>query len=113
MIQQMLCVQRYFGKEISPKMIHLIVDYGILVNDDETAVVYSRSCAKYFQQNHQIYHCTHQNIQLHGYHTHMLVNLVSYIDGNVFDAGIKNMNRFCEYISVSLGNSSRLLFQKE
>ena len=62
MIHQMQCVQRYFGIEEPLEMIHLIVDYGDLVKDDETASAYSGLCAEYFSRNYQIYHCTHQDM---------------------------------------------------
>ena len=96
MQQQMLCVQRYFGIEEPLEMIQLVLDYGTLIKDDETVSMYSRSCAEYFSRNHQIYYCIHQDMQSLRYHTHLLINPVSYIDGNIFD--IKNINRFCEYL---------------
>ncbi len=109
MIQQMVCVQRYFGMEEPLEMIHLIVDYGDLVKDDETASAYSESCAEYFCRNHQIYHCTHQDMQSLSYHVHLLINPISYLDGKILNPNIENMNRFCQYISESTSRSCQCI----
>lgn len=113
MLQQMAYVAQYFGKEEHPDMIHLVVDYGFLVKDDETASTYSWSCVEYFCRKHQIYCYTYQDMQSLRYYSYMLINPVSYIDGTIFNANINNMNTFCEHISKTLGIPSRLFFQNE
>ena len=109
MTRQMQCVQRYFGIEEPMEKLHLVVDYGTLVKDAETASAYNVSCAKYFGQTYQIYCCTYQDIPSLRYYTHILVNPVSYTDGKVIDVNLENMNRFCEYLSSTLGMPVRLL----
>jgi len=108
-VQQVTCVQRYFGIEEPLEMIHLIVDYGDSVKDDETASAYSGLCAEYFSRNYQIYHCTHQDMQSLRYHAHLLINPISYFDGKIFNTSSQNMNRFCEYLSGLFRISVRLL----
>lgn len=98
MLHQMQCVQRYFGIEEPLEMLHLVVDYGTLVKDDETASAYSVSCAEYFSKTHQIYCCTYQDIPSLRYYTHILLNPVSYIDGKVFGVNGENMALFCDYL---------------
>ena len=113
MLQQVVCVQRYFGMEEPLEMIHLIVDYGDLVKDDETASAYSESCAEYFSKNYQIYHCTHQDMQSLRYHAHLLINPISYLGEKVLDVNIENMNRFCEYLSSISGMPVKLILEKK
>ncbi|MBR4320001.1 MAG: hypothetical protein IKP69_08150 [Oscillospiraceae bacterium] len=98
MIHQMQCVQRYFGIEEPMEKLHLVVDYGTLVKDDETASAYNVSCAEYFCQHHQIYCCTYQDIPSLRYYAHILLNPVSYTDGKVFDVNGENMALFCDYL---------------
>ncbi len=95
---QMQCVQRYFSMEEPMEMLHLVVDYGTLVKDDETAAAYSVSCAEYFGQTHQVCCCTYQDIPSLRYYTHILLNPIGYLDGKVFDANGENMASFCDYL---------------
>ena len=111
--QQIMYVKQYFGKEVNHEMIHLILKYGDYVNDDRTACVYSESCAEYFMKNYQIYYCTHQDIDSGKYHTHMLINPVSYVNGEMLNTSIENMNQFCEYISDLSGTPAEFLFEKK
>ena len=113
MLQQMLYVQRYFGVERPLEPIQMIVEYGILIKYDKTASAYSESCAEYFSRNHQIDYCTHQDMQSLRYHAHLLINPIGYLDGKVFDVNIENMNRFCEYLSSTLGMPVKLILEKE
>ena len=89
---QMKCVQQYFGTNTNQEVIHLIVEYGDLVKDDKTACACSESCGEYFIKDYQVYYCTHQSIGSDKYHTHLLVNPVSYKDGKIFDVDVKKEN---------------------
>ena len=102
---QMKCVQQYFGTNTNQEVIHLIVEYGDLVKDDKTACACSESCAEYFIKDYQVYYCTHQSMGSDKYHTHLLVNPVSYNDGKVLSTNVEACENFRKYLQRVIGIS--------
>lgn len=105
---QMVYVSAYFGQTPEHWAVHLIVKYDGFIKDDATACKYSELCADYFVSKHQVYYCTHQDLASGRYHTHMLINSVSYVDGKLFDISSENMDKFCNYISKVTGQCCRV-----
>ena len=114
MHDQMYDVKAYFGKTSGNQIVHIIVIYDNTVRDPATACRYTELLASYYADRFQTVQCTHYEDH-HGksfYHTHIVVNSVSFVNGMMFHSGWVEMQRFCDYVSMVTGHDAWLDFEK-
>lgn len=79
---QILAVKGYYGKASRNPLVHIIVVYDDGVKDINTSTRFSQQCAQFFASKFQVLYCTHKkDFQCGNFHTHIIVNSVSYING--------------------------------
>ena len=114
--EQFLLVKRYFGKASGNPVFHFVVVYNAKNtwgDNFERAEYFSRSIAMYFSDRYQIVYGIHKKpcSKKYGgcasiYHTHFVMNSVSYIDGKMFSGNRSEMYDFLEYIKKVTGDKS-------
>ncbi len=111
--EQMLAIKKYYGKTTGNQLMHLVISYDSSVTSKEQACALSCKLASYYKNEYQVLYCTHSKDRgCSGYHTHMIINSVSYRDGKMFISSIENMNQFCKYVSEVTGRKVKLYFEK-
>ncbi|WP_303821574.1 relaxase/mobilization nuclease domain-containing protein [Ruminococcus flavefaciens] len=111
---QMLYTRQYFNKVSGNPLVHIIIAYNDQVKDLATAARYGQQCAQYFSPYYQILYCTHEKDNTCGsFHTHIIINAVSYINGQMIQTGYEEMNTFCNYVSQVTGQSCRFYFDNK
>ena len=111
--EQMFAIKKYYGKTTGNQLIHLVISYDGSVTSKEQACALSCKLASYYKNDYQVLYCTHSKDRgCSGYHTHMIINSVSYRDGKMFISSIENMNQFCKYVSEVTGRKVKLYFEK-
>ncbi len=107
--EQMFAIKKYYGKTTGNQLIHLVISYDGSVTSKEQACALSCKLASYYKNEYQVLYCTHsKDRRCSGYHTHMIINSVSYRDGKMFISSIENMNRFGKYVSEVTGRKVKV-----
>ncbi|MDE5770565.1 MAG: relaxase/mobilization nuclease domain-containing protein [Ruminococcus sp.] len=118
-VYQMIQVKKYFSKTSGNPLIHFIISYGTNVYDVETAAALSEKIASYFYDTYQTLWCLHEKERWHNermtslYHTHIVINSVSYRNGRMYDGNPHEINQFCNYVSGVTGQPNRFYFGKK
>lgn len=111
---QMLAVKRYFGKTSGNPLVHIVVAYNNQVQDIDTAAMYGDQCAQYFANRFQVLYCTHaKDFHCGNFHTHIIINSVSYINGQMIQTGFDEMKSYCDYITQVTGQKSWFYFDNK
>ena len=101
---QMMTCKEFFNKTSGNPLAHIIVSYGASVKDAVTAWKYSQRCAGYFAPFYQVYYCLHnKDAGCSSFHTHLLINSVSYTNGKMISTGNDTMQPFTEFVSGITG----------
>lgn len=109
--RQMMNVKSYYGKTSGNPLLHVVVAYNFSVQDAATACRLSELCARYFTDRFQMYYCTHfKDRDSAWYHTHILINSVSYVDGRMADSGYGTLEGFKQYVATVTGQPSRFFY---
>lgn len=112
--EQMLATRQYFGKLSGNPLVHIIIAYNDSVKDLITAARYGLECAKHFSDRFQVLYCTHaKDFNCGKFHTHIIINAVSYINGQMIQTGYDEMNVFCSYVSQVTGQRSWFYFDNK
>lgn len=111
---QMTATKAYYNKRSGNPLIHVVISYDSKVKDAETAASYGQKCAAYFASDYQVKYSTHnKDTGCSSYHTHLIINSVSYVDGHMFNSSYENMNLFCEYVAGVTGQKTQLHFKNK
>ena len=111
---QMLYTRRYFNKVSGNPLVHIVVAYNDDVKDIDTAAMYGQNCAYYFANKFQVLYCTHaKDFHCGYYHTHIVINSVSYINGQMITTGYEEMNAYCNYVARVIGQRCRFYFDNK
>lgn len=111
---QMITTRSYFGKVSGNPLVHIIISYDNKVKDIDTASRYGQLCAEYFAQRFQVIYCTHEKDTLCGtLHTHIIINSVSYINGQMIQTGYDEMQQYCNYVSITIGQYTQFYFENK
>ena len=96
----MVAVKRYYGKTSDNPLLHIVVSYDYGVKDIETASELGKRCARYFDSQYQNVFCTHEaDHECSFFHTHIIVNSVSYKDGKLISSWYGYMQQFCQFVA--------------
>ena len=111
-VQQMIAVKRYFGKLSGNQLIHFVVSYDRRVCDADTAMSYTYRIAQYYSDRYQIIFGMHDTQHFRQskrvasyYHTHIIMNSVSFVDGKMFADGWSDINDFVSHIRNVTGDA--------
>lgn len=111
---QMLYTRQYFNKVSGNPLVHIIIAYNDQVKDLYTAAQYGNMSAQYFSPRFQILYCTHEKDNTCGsFHTHIIINAVSYINGQMIVTGYNEMYDFCQYVYQVTGQKSWFYFDNK
>lgn len=108
---QMLTCKEYFFKTSGNPLAHIIVSFGASVTNSAMAWNLSQQCAAYFAPYYQVYYCLHnKDAGCSNYHTHLLINSVNYINGNMISTGTETMLPFTNFITTITGERSNYYY---
>lgn len=110
---QMMCTKRFFNKTGGNPLIHIIVSYSKEVQSYETATRYGWFIANYYADRFQSVFCTHGFDNGNWYHSHIIINSVSYINGAMFDSSFKEMKKLRDYVAKITGEKCQFFFDNK
>lgn len=111
---QMMATRRYFGKVSGNPLVHVVVAYNDSVKDINTAARYGQQCAQFFSNRFQLLYCTHEkDVNCGHFHTHIIINSVSYINGQMIQTGVAEMKAYCDYVAQVTGQSTQFYFDNK
>ena len=111
---QMLATKQYFGKTSGNPLVHIVIAYNSSVKDTATAASYGQQIASYFASGFQVLYCTHAKDFTCGfYHTHLIINSVSFINGKMIQTGYDEMKVFCDYVQRVTGQKCSFYFDNK
>lgn len=112
--RQMMAVRKYYTKTSGNPLVHIVIAYANSVRDMNTAIMYGEKCAAYFNSGYQYMLCTHCcDDEYYSFHTHIIINSVSYINGKMFDSNYSEMNLFSNYVADVTGQITRIFFKNK
>lgn len=111
---QMVQNRQYFGKISGNPLVHIVIAYDLSVTDLATAARYGDFGAHFFADRFQLLYCTHEKDFEYGhYHTHIIINSVSFINGYMIQTGYKEMREFCDYLESVIGQKCNFTFENK
>ncbi len=111
---QMMAVRQYFEKTSGNPLVHIVVAYNNSVTDIRTAARFGQQIVQLFARLFQLLYCTHEkDFQCGQFHTHIIINAVSYINGQMIRTGPKEMSEFCDYVTQVTGQKSWFYFDNK
>ncbi len=111
---QMMAVRQYFGKVSGNPLVHIVVAYNDSVRDINTAAKFGQQCAQFFSSRFQLLYCTHEkDVYCGHFHTHIIINAVSYINGQMIQTGYAEMKAYCNYVTKVTGQKSWFYFDNK
>ena len=112
--EQMLAIRQYFGKVSGNPLVHIIIAYDSSITDLETAAQNGMLCAQYFSYKYQLLYCTHEKDTFCGsFHTHIIINAVSFFNGQMISTGFEEMKDFCSYVIQITGQKCWFYFDNK
>lgn len=110
----MIITRKKYSKVSGNPLVHIVISYNKSVKEIETAALFGKECAKYFSSEYQLMYCTHDSDSEGSYfHTHIIINSVSYIDGHMIVTGYDEMKKFCDYVSEVTGQYTQFYFKNK
>lgn len=111
---QMIRTRQYFGKVSGNPLVHIVIAYDNSVRNIETASQFGQQCAYYFANRFQLLYCTHEkDVSCGHFHTHIIINSVSYINGQMIQTGYAEMNDYCRFVTQVTGQETRFYFENK
>lgn len=93
---------------------HIVVAYNDSVKDLNTAARFGQQCAQFFSSRFQLLYCTHEkDFQCGNFHTHIIINAVSYINGQMIQTGYGEMKAYCDFVTQVTGQKSWFYFDNK
>ena len=112
--KQMLITRQHFNKVSENPLVHIVIAYNDQVKDIAVAAEYGQKCAMYFAGKYQILYCTHlKDTTCGSIHTHIIINAVSYRNGQMIVTGWEEMNAYCQYVSQVTGQKCWFYFDNK
>ena len=111
---QMLIVRIWFNKTSGNPLVHIVIAYNDKVKELAVAAEYGKKCAEYFAGKYQVLFCTHlKDTKCGSLHTHIIINSVSYHNGQMITTGYEEMYFFCEYVAKVTGQKCAFHFDNK
>ena len=110
----MLIVRKWFNKVSGNPLVHIVIAYNDKVTDLEVAAKYGKKCAEFFAGKYQVLYCTHlKDTECGSMHTHIVINAVSYHNGQMITTGYEEMTFFCQFVSEVTGQKCSFEFDNK
>lgn len=104
----MLAVKQFYRKTSDNPLLHIVVSYNEKVKDIITATRLSTKIAGFFNEYQYVY-CTHEkDRECSWFHMHLVINSVSYLNGNLISSWVGYMQQFCAHVSAITGQRTWL-----
>ena len=104
----MLAVKQFYRKISDNPLLHIVVSYNEKVKDIITATRLSNKIAGFFN-GYQYVYCTHEkDRECSWFHMHLVINSVSYLNGNLISSWVGYMQQFCAHVSAITGQRTWL-----
>lgn len=104
----MLAVKQFYRKTSDNPLLHIVVSYNEKVKDIITATRLSTKIAGFFN-GYQYVYCTHEKErECSWFHMHLVINSVSYLNGNLISSWVGYMQQFCAHVSAITGQRTWL-----
>ncbi len=104
----MLAVKQFYRKTSDNPLLHIVVSYNEKVKDIITATHLSTKIAGFFNEYQYVY-CTHEkDRECSWFHMHLVINSVSYLNGNLISSWVGYMQQFCAHVSAITGQRTWL-----
>lgn len=111
---QFVYTRQYFCKVSGNPLVHIVIAYNNQVKDLYTAAQYGNKCVQFFTPRFQLLYCTHEKDTTCGsFHTHIIINSVSYINGQMINTSFEEMKAFCDYVSQVTGQKCWFYFDNK
>lgn len=111
---QMQITRQYFNKVSGNPLVHIVIAYNDKVKDLSVAAQYGQECASYFGIRFQVLYCTHlKDTNCGSMHTHIIINAVSYLNGQMIVTGYNEMNAFCQHVAQVTGQKCWFYFDNK
>ena len=111
---QMLITRKYFNRVSGNPLVHIVIAYNDKVKELAVAAEYSKKCADFFAGKYQVLYCTHlKDTTCGSMHTHIIINAVSYQNGQMIQTGYQEMHFFCEYVAKVTGQKCQFYFDNK
>ena len=111
---QMLYIRQYFNKVSGNPLVHIVIAYNDQVKDIAVAAMYGQKCAMFFAGKYQVLYCTHhKDTNCGSMHTHIIINAVSYVKGQMIVTGWEEMNAYCQYVAKVTGQKCWFYFDNK
>lgn len=111
---QMLITRKYFNKVSGNPLVHIVIAYNDKVKELAVAAEYGKKCAEFFAGKYQVLYCTHlKDTTCGSMHTHIIINAVSYHNGQMITTGYNEMFFFCEYVAKVTGQKCQFYFDNK
>lgn len=111
---QMLYTRQYFGKVSGNPLVHIVIAYNNQVKDLGTAAYFGQQCAQYFAPRFQVLYCNHMRDEhCCQFHTHIIINAVSYVNGQMITTGYDEMYDYCKYVEQVTGQKCWFYFDNK
>ncbi|MDD6060193.1 MAG: relaxase/mobilization nuclease domain-containing protein [Ruminococcus sp.] len=111
---QMLIVRQWFNKVSGNPLVHIVIAYNDKVKELAVAAEYGKKCAMYFAGKYQVLYCTHlKDTTCGSMHTHIIINAVSYQNGQMITTGYNEIFFFCEYVAKVTGQKCSFEFDNK
>ena len=112
--EQMLTTRKYFHKVSGNPLVHIVIAYNNKIKDISVAAYYGQQCAQYFANRFQVLYCTHEKDTTCGsLHSHIIINAVSYVNGQMITTGYDEMKAFCDYVIQVTGQRCWFYFDNK
>ncbi|MDE6426823.1 MAG: relaxase/mobilization nuclease domain-containing protein [Ruminococcus sp.] len=108
-MEEMLFVKKYFGKVSGNPLIQFVVSYNSNVSDAFMASSITKEIARFLADSYQYIWVVHykpreeESGMYACYHAHIVINSVSYTNGNMYSGGPEETRPFAQYIANITG----------
>lgn len=104
----MLAVKQFYHKTSDNPLLHIVVSYNENIKDIYDATRLSARIASFFT-GYQYVYCTHsKDRECSWFHMHLVINSVSYLNGNLISSWIGYMQQFCAHVAAITHQSTWL-----
>ncbi len=113
-LEEMLFVKKYFGKVSGNPLIQFVVSYDSNVSNAGIASLVTEEVASFLSDSYQYIWVVHYEPRLEEskmyacYHAHIVINSVSYANGNMYSGKLEDIRSFAQHIADVTGGQVKI-----
>ena len=118
-IEEMIFVKKYFGKVSGNPLIQFVVSYDSNVSNAIIASSITEKIARFLADSYQYIWVIHYEPRIEEsgmyacYHAHIVINSVSYTNGNMYSGGPEETRPFAQHIANITGANVHIEYSYE